>query len=131
MKLILERTYGSPELTMGHLTVEGTDFECMTSETGFVDYEKAFKGCSYLCLPRGTYKCKVVATKYGPTSIVVRRCPGHVNTLIGFEPLDNAVVNTILVSSPKALKRLNALGRRAVVTGEEIVIEIRNECLTD
>lgn len=132
MKLILERIEGCSVYTLGHLTIEEHGFECDTMEPAYANYTKAFQGCSYFCLPRGTYRCKVKATKYGPTTIVVAKCPGHVNVPFGYEPLDDVVTGAVLVDSQAALDRINALGRRSLLTGEEIVVEVRNknECLT-
>lgn len=118
---------GDSQMTRSRLTIEGQDFECEVTEPAFADYEKSFHLCSYMCLPRGTYRCKVKATQYGPTSIVVAKCPGHVNAVFGWEPLDDVMVNTLLVDSRKSLERLNEMGRRALILGEGITIEVRNE----
>ena len=130
MKLILTHTEGDRVMTKGSLTVKGTDFECETSEPMFADYAESFQGCSYCCLPRGEHRCKVKATEYGPMTLVVAKCAGHVNTRFGFEPLDDTKHNTVLLESRRALERLNELVRVAYLRGEQINIEVLNECQT-
>ena len=126
MKLILTHTEGDRVMTKGSLTIPGTDFECETSEPMFADYAESYHGCSSCCLPRGTHRCKVKATEYGPISLVVAKCAGHVNTKFGYEPLDDTKFNTVLLDSQRSLNRLNELVRVAYVRGEEIWIEVIN-----
>ncbi len=59
MKINLERFYGNKKVTKGHLSIEGSTFECYTLEAR--DPEGAATMSKYLlALPEGSYRMKSV-----------------------------------------------------------------------
>lgn len=137
MHITITRYYGDANMALGRLTVEGTDFECETSEPHYRDYSEAFQGCSTFCLPVGEHRCKCVASQFSALTLAVAKTPGHRCTLFGWHPTKERMLNAILLrpvgmeSADALFERFTQLVYDAYVNGEEMMVEIRNEVCSD
>ncbi len=117
---------------------------CEAREPRFAQYVEAFPGCSKCCLACGVWFCKVMATEFSPMTLTVVKSPGHRSCRIVWDDLAQVRANSVLVGMSdgyelpeyrdlvrqrETFDRLTQLVYRAYVSGEPIVLEVKNQVL--
>mgnify|MGYP007056170643 CR=1 FL=1 len=147
MKIILDRYYGDRSVTKSTMAVVMADgtvgLECEAREPRFDRYREAFPGCSQSCLAEGRFTCKPRPSLWSPMTLTVLRSPGHWCCRFGWDELLPTRPNTVLVgvadgteppesrnifSQRETFAHLTELVYRAYVTGEPMVLAVRNAC---
>lgn len=110
----LTRYYGDSYVTKSIFTLlddKGTNlFECEAREMQYADYgnDDHLPGCSCLCLPRGSFPCKLCTMACNPLCFRVQGVNGHRGAKVYFDAMHEVVPNAVLLGyANKAQKECN------------------------
>ena len=99
----IQRYYGDGNITKSMVTVLNDQgavlWEGEAREPRYVDYDnnEKMKGCSYMCMPRGRYFCKLSSTVDNPMCLRVMGMKGHRGCKLYFEANRDFVMGNVLL----------------------------------